>query len=280
MVSLLEYFDYRQYLKAYYEDRKELEPFFSYRYMANRLGMDHSLLIKIFAGKRHIADSAIEAFSQLLGHTKKENEYFSTLISFDKCRNEARRKELFEYLLTLKSYSKTHIDADRYEYFQKWYYPAIRSLLDFFPFSGDYDALAKEFSPPISVRKAEKAIALLERLELIYRDDSGRYVVSEQHVTTGDTWRSIAVQAFQKEAIQLSAQSLEQHPKESRDISSVTMSIDKECFDDVKEILRECREAIIKRVNSIEGDTDRLYQLNMQMVPLSQLPREHADEQK
>ena len=68
----------------------------------------------------------------------------------------------------------------------------------------------------------------------------------------------------------MSSSSIERDPKESRDISSVTMSIDKESFEDVKEILRECRASVIKRVDSIsDNSTDRVYQLNMQLIPLS-----------
>ena len=73
----------------------------------------------------------------------------------------------------------------------------------------------------------------------------------------------------------MSSLSIERDPKEIRDISSITMSINGECFEDIKEIIRECRAAIIKRVDLIPDDqkNDRLYQLNIQLIPLSKIDR-------
>lgn len=93
--------------------------------------------------------------------------------------------------------------------------------------------------------------------------------MTDSHVTTGEKWHDIAVSSFQKETISLSARAVDDISKDKRDISSVTMSVDRDCFEDVKEILRECRESVIKRVDAIDSDTDRLYQLNMQLIPLS-----------
>lgn len=278
MKELVSYFEYRNYLRDYYEERKSKDSFFSYRFMANRLDMDHSLLIKIISGKRHISDSAIEQFCRFLKLSPKEQNYFTTLVAFEKSRREAQRKELFEKLLSLQSYSKTTLNSDRFEYFRHWYYPAIRSLLDFYIFKGDYKELSKKLNPQITPLKAENGIKLLERLKLIKKNNDGVYSVTDTHITTGDTWKSIAVNSYQQEAIRLSADSLVRDAKEIRDISSITMSIDQECFDDIREILRECRETIIKRVGMIEGDTDRLYQLNIQAIPLSTIPQEKSDD--
>lgn len=270
MISVFEYLDYRAFLKDYYEERKKDEPFFSYRFMANRINMDHSLLVKILTGKRHVSDKAIEEFASLCKLSKKESLYFSTLIHFEKARTQKESKRYFEELLEMRSFSSTSISKDQYEYFNKWYYAAIRSLLDYYPFKGDYKELADQLSPRVTVIQAKQAIELLIRLSLIKEDENGIFRVTEAHVTTGEKWHDLAISAFQKETISLSTRAIENHRKEKRDISSVTMSINEECFRDVKEILRECREAIIKRVDVIPDNcTDRVYQVNMQLIPLS-----------
>jgi len=274
MDSIFNYLDYRAFLRDYYESRKRSETFFSYRYMANKLKMDHSLLVKILSGKRHIADNAIENFITFCKFSKREAQYFETLIHFEKARSKEQSRLYFEALLHLKGYRSATIAKEQYEYFQKWYYVAIRSLLDIYKFKGNYKELASLLNPPITVPQAKQAIALLKKMKLIKMEKDGSYSVTDAHVTTGEKWQHLAIAAYQKETIQMSASSIDRDPRELRDISSITMSIDEECFDDIKEILRECRASVIKRVDSIpDGQTDRLYQLNMQVIPLSSIQK-------
>ena len=111
MDSIFNYLDYRAFLRDYYESRKKSETFFSYRYMANKLKMDHSLLVKILSGKRHIADNAIENFITFCKFSKREAQYFETLIHFDKARSKEQSRLYFEALLHLKGYRYLHIQG-------------------------------------------------------------------------------------------------------------------------------------------------------------------------
>jgi len=281
MDTLFNYLDYRAFLRDYYDSRKKSESFFSYRYMANKLKMDHSLLVKILSGKRHIADNAVDKFFSFCKFTKRESQYFETLVHFEKARSKEQSRIYFEQLLALKGYRSTVITKEHYEYFQKWYYVAMRSLLDIYRFTGDYKELASKLNPPLTVPQAKQAIELLTKLNFIKKETDGSYIVTDTHVTTGEKWQDFAIAAYQKETIQMSASSIDRDPKETRDISSITMSLDLESFDDIKEILRECRASIIKRVDSIpEKQTDRVYQLNMQLIPLSAIKKEQKKEEQ
>jgi uncharacterized protein (TIGR02147 family) len=95
-------------------------------------------------------------------------------------------------------------------------------------------------------------------------------VLTDAHVTTGERWEALAIRDFQKQTIMLSADSLTRDPKQTRDISSLTVSVDQEAFDEIREIIRECRAAIVRRIDQIpDGSRDRVYQLNIQCIPLT-----------
>jgi uncharacterized protein (TIGR02147 family) len=275
MDSIFNYLDYRSFLRDFYESRKKNDTFFSYRYMAFKLKMDHSLLVKILSGKRHIADNAIENYTKLCKLKKREALYFETLVNFEKARTKEQSRIYFEKLLALKDYRSSTITKEFYKYFQKWYYVAIRSLLDIYKFRGNYRSLATQLNPPITAAEAKEAITLLEKLKFIKKDSDGVYRVTDAHVSTPEKWQDIAISTYQKEVIKMSSLSIDRNPKETRDISTITMSINKECFEDIKQIIRECRTAIIKRVDLIPDDqkSDRLYQLNIQFIPLSKIKK-------
>jgi uncharacterized protein (TIGR02147 family) len=272
MKPVFEYLDYRRYLADFYESQKGANYFFSYRYIAQKLGIDHSLIVKIFAGKRHLAAKHIAAFARFCRLSGNDADYFDALVRFTKAKSDKEGKIYLERMLALKECSSYCLEAYQYEYYQKWYYSAVRAILDCMEFSGDYDALAVKLNPPITVRQAQEAIKLLTDLRLIQVNKMGIFKPTEQHISTGRHWQSLAVSEYQKETIRLSSGSIDRDPRDRRDISSVTMSITREAFDEIRAILAECRSTVIKKVNEIpDNAADRVYQLNLQLIPLSRV---------
>jgi len=268
--DIFSYFDYQQYLRDYYSFQKENNPFFSFRYIAGKVGIDHSLIIKIFQGSRHIAEKNCDSFIRLIGLTGNRSEYFKVLISYNKAEKEKDIKELFEKLLTLLPTASRVLQSDQYEYFQHWYYAAMRSLFEYYVFVDDYSALAKKLSPAITVSQAKEAVRLLINLGLIVQDPAtGRHIPASAHISSGEKWRSAAISQFQRETILLAAEAGSRYNKKETDISTITMSMNHEGMQEIREVLRECRKKIIAIVDRYPADQiDTLYQLNMQLFPL------------
>lgn len=277
MNSIFDYLDYRTYLNDFYEEQKKRNYFYSYRYMAGKMAIDHSLLAKILLCKRHITEKHVKPLIALCHLTGNEALFFEALVNFCKAKSDRMAKLFFERMLSLKSYQSQTIEHYQYEYFQKWHHAAIRSLLDHFDFRGDYELLATHLNPSISATQAMRSIELLEKLNLIKKVESGRYLPTNEHVNTGASWKSIAIEAYQKETIELSAGALERDPRETRDISSITMSLDKECFDAIVDMAKEFRASVIRRVNEVSVTAlDRVYQLNIQLIPLTKIDRNNS----
>lgn len=268
MIKVFDYLDYREYLRDFYTEVKKNKPFFSYRFIGNRVGMDSSFLIKVLQGNLHISSEKISSFIKLLDLGDSEAEYFETLVHFGRAKTEKQRKLYFDRLFLLSSVKSQTIEAHQYEFFQKWYYSAIWAIVNCVPFSGDFHALAEKCIPAITVLEAKRAIKLLVALGLIAKDEEGSYRTTGQNLTTGWKWQSQAVESNQREMIQLGLESIERFGKELRDISTVTMSIDEKALPEIREHIRQFRSSLIKIVNSYAG-TGRVCQLNVQFFPLS-----------
>ncbi|MGM0461293.1 MAG: TIGR02147 family protein [Fibrobacterota bacterium] len=271
MNNIFEYLDYRIYLREYYEQKKKDKSSFSLRVFGKQADMDASYISKIIKEKRHLGDQYIPKLAKVLGLNDQEQEYFQYLINFNKAPTEKQKQGYFERLLSLRRPHTTRLTEDQYEFYHKWYYSALRNLLEFYPFyEGDSFAdLGRELSPPISAEETRKGIELLTNLSLIKRDESQRYCLTENAISTGDTWSSLAIANFQEETILLSSKSLQRHDKCERDISSVTMNITRKEFSIIQNMLRRFRASVINYVNQVEKPT-RVYQLNLQLIPLSQ----------
>ncbi|MBN1760197.1 MAG: TIGR02147 family protein [Chitinispirillaceae bacterium] len=268
MKSVFEYLDYRSFLKDFYEQQKERHGYFSYRYFGKRVGIDPSYLLKVILKSRHLSEKSISGVCDFCGLTDKEAEYFHTLVHFAKARSQRESKLLFEKLLSVR-YAKSHRLLERqYEYFRTWYHPVVRSVLEYFDFKGDFALLGKQLYPQISAKEARESVRLLIELNLIKKDTSGRYRLTETAVTTGEEWRSVAIAAYQEETIRLSHEAIERHDRSSRDVSTVTMNIGAADFEEIRERITEFRRSIISFVNE-STDPDRTYQFNIQLFPLA-----------
>ena len=268
MKSIFEYLEYRDFLRDFYEEKKAEHSFFSYRLFGSKIGLDASYLAKVIIKNRHIADPTIAKITAFCGLTGSEAEYFETLVHFVKSKSHKESKLLFEKLISFKEVKSRRLLDHQYAYYQKWYHSAVRSVLELFEFKDDYKDLANRLSPPISVKEARESIKLLEKLQLIKKDERDVFRITDSAITTGPEWHSVAIQNFQEETIKLSGESLSRHQKEVRDISSVTMTISAKDFEEIRERIKEFRGSIIKYVNE-QSSPDRVVQLNIQLFPLS-----------
>ncbi|MBN1760321.1 MAG: TIGR02147 family protein [Chitinispirillaceae bacterium] len=279
MKSIYTYYDYRRFISDFYQEKKALNPNYSYRYIAGKVGIDHALIVKIIRGQRHISGKMVEVFTAFLGLSNRQREYFRLLVTFGKAKNNDDRKYYFEKLLAFSEISEKQIDSTQYEYYQRWYYTAIREILNIRPFKDNYQWLAETVHPSISVVEAKRAVRLLERLGMITRDDEGYCRLTEQFVTTGENWQSIAVRSFQKEACKLASQAIDLVPRDERDVSTVSVSLNEDGVNRVKEALAGLRREIIEIAASCQS-VDRACQVNLQLFPVSKIigdkPEEHS----
>ncbi|MGM0462909.1 MAG: TIGR02147 family protein [Fibrobacterota bacterium] len=268
MITVFDYLDYRNFLKDFYSFSKGSNSYFSYRYFARKLDIDPGYLVKVLQGKYHLTLEKVSLVAKVCDFSKTEKQYFSTLIKFNKAKNEQDVKLYFEKLLSYKEVKAKSTLASQYKFYTKWYYSAVRSLLGFYDFDGDYEKLGSMLSPTITARDAREAVDLLLELNLIEYTDAGKLVLQDANITTGNEWRSIAIRQFQKETIKLAGESLERHDASLRDISTLTAAISRENLDDLKDIIKEFRTTMVNYIDKIE-EPDSVYQLNIQLIPMS-----------
>jgi hypothetical protein len=101
MKPVKQYLDYRVYLHDYYGERRAEDDFFSYRFMARKVGMDHSYLVRILQQKVHMAEGHIGRFAAFCGLKGRDAEYFKTLVHFNKSKNREENGILLERLSAL-----------------------------------------------------------------------------------------------------------------------------------------------------------------------------------
>lgn len=271
MPNVLDYLDYRAFLRDFVEEKKRLNRFLSYRSLGGRIGMDAGNLVKVLQDKRHISRRVAANLAKYARLSKAETVYFNTLVAFGKAKKDKDNRELFEKLVSLRSVEARTVQPHRYELYQHWYHTAILALLYISPFDGDYGRLGSRLEPPLTAREARESVQLLVRLGFLKQKPDGGFVHADALLSTGEKWHSLAVRAFQEQTAELGLRALRTQPAGERDISTLTITASAEDLEEIRRVTREYRKSILEIANASE-DGDRVYQVNIQVYPLSKAP--------
>jgi uncharacterized protein (TIGR02147 family) len=271
-VDIYAFLDYRQYLDAYYRQRKGVDKKFSHRFIGKEGKFDPGLFSKILQGKRDISPSMVFRLASLLKLGKKQTEYFQCLVLYNQARLHGERKHQFEKLMAMRGTQAKAVEQHQYQFYSKWYFSALRELLDFHASDDtDCDRLARQLTPPIKPAEARQGLELLEKLGFAVRDAAGRYRVKDALITTGYGNAGLNANNFVLESLELAKGAIDRFPAAVRNLSTVTFSIPRARFPHYEAKIREFRRELMAEIEKEKG-TDVVYQLNLQLFPLS-LPR-------
>ncbi|MBN1758952.1 MAG: TIGR02147 family protein [Chitinispirillaceae bacterium] len=274
-IRIFDYTDYRKYLADYYRDQKSRCTYFSYRYFAGKAKIGSIGLYKdVVDGKQSLSRRAITRFSEAIGHSKREAEYFEAMVFFTDASTIEERKLYFNRMMSYHESKARIIDASRYEYYSRWYYSAVRALLSIYPFNGsDFPALAKKLSPQIKPEQAKKAVETLERLGMITKNELGLYEPSDQIISTGllendRLVRTMNIINFQRSLLTLAAEAFDRYSERQMDMSAITLSISKKTRQLIKEEVAAFRKKVLSLAEN-DPNPEGVFQLNCQLFPLT-----------
>lgn len=272
--EIFEYDDFREYLREYQSTRHEKHAWYSVRYMASRIEIDQGYYIKILQGKSPLPERFVKPLCELLQLNAREAEYFTELVQFSRAKTPVQIRESFQKLLAMRDMELHTVSKDQFDYFTKPHYASIRALSEILDYQENWDLLAKSVSPAITPQEAEKSVRLLERIGMLRRDEQGRWQVVQQFVTSGENWHASAIRAYQQAMFQLGSESLDRHPKETRDMSTLTITLRQSDMPELKARVAQFRKEIMQWVGE-QRNEDTVMQINIQAFPLS-VPGENS----
>ncbi len=270
MNSVFDYRDYRDFLKDRISVIKKSRRGFTFRTMASEIGVKSAgHLSQMVNGTTVISVAMLPKLIKLFQIKKSEQEQFALLVAYHQTGPMNQKRELLKKISLKSTKSGVKVSRDQYEFYQKWYYAAIRDILDIHSFSGDYKALAQMVEPAITPQEARNAIKILERLGMILADDAGIYKATSQIVQTDFAQDArVVLSGYAEEMIHRAEYALNTMEPSERTISWASFSASKDGYKLINEEIRIFRERLM---NIVEKDTEasRVYHMNIHCFPLS-----------
>jgi uncharacterized protein (TIGR02147 family) len=277
MPSIYNYLNYREFLRDYFVEQKQLQKQLTHRVILKKMGITSTgFLSNVISGKKNLNEEMSGSLGKILNLAGRERRYLKNMVEYTQARSLEEKKKYLDRVLAMRKTSLAPMSEEQFSIFSQWYYVYIRDMLCFIDFNGDYEALSRRLDPPIKPEEAEQAVRDLERLGFISKDNDGFYRPRENLVTTGDEAHSVQLAAFQLTTMDMAKRSLEKHPADERDISFVSLTLSPEGFAQVKSEVQMFRKKLLLLAQQ-EEKPGRVYQCNMQLFPVTK-PQEDVHE--
>ncbi|MGL1936182.1 MAG: TIGR02147 family protein [Fibrobacterales bacterium] len=266
-MNIYGYYNYRTYLKDYYEYRKSMDAQFTYRSFLKDTGLKSSgIYIDIVRDRRKITLNVIKQFSIVMQLTEKEEQYFILMMHFTDAKTHATKQEIFEQMTAMLPRSIRSITRAQREYYQQWHHLAIKEALLIMNIDENYQDMARFLTPRVSPAKVKHTIKLLHDIDLIEKRDG--YWRPKNNRIAGDHIDALTMHEVQKQFIDLGKESLGLFTKEKRNVSGTSMTVSQMGAERIIHKIDRFRQEIVDVLNS-DTEENQVYHLNVQFFPLS-----------
>jgi len=276
MKMIVEYLDYRSYMRDFYEERKKVSSF-SWREFSKKSGFASSGYLKLVCdGKTRLRGSGAENVAKAMNLVGYQVEYFCRLEEFCDAHTDREKQKAYGEMQKLAAANQVRIVGNEsYSYFSSWINPTLRELAPLMPGARPVE-MARMLNPVAPASDVNYSLeqmvkfGLLERVEndgvISYRQmDVG---INPQKEENQKAAVNVALRSLQKQFCRLAADSLEAFEKDERSMSGITVGLNKEAYELIEKELICFRKKIEYIVSEIK-DYDRVYRMNFQLFPLS-----------
>lgn len=268
--QILQYLDYRDFIRDHCAHRRAADPGFSQRTFARQAGLplsSSSLLPAILNGRRNLSPSLRIKFGKALGLSEREYRYFDLLVQFNQAKGMTEKNHFFAQLAKFRSSRARIVDETQFRFFSRWYYSAVWNYFGIDQKQRNPAAIAARIFPAITPTQAEESIRLLLDLGLIRRTASG-YMVTDKHIYTEKDVQALAAKQHIQELTGMAMQVFDTVPAQRRQYNALMFSLSEDGFKAVKDRIRSFQEEL-REIIDRDGRADRIYTLTMQLFPNS-----------
>ena len=267
-MTIYDYTDYRDIIRDFYLEKKNGNGRYSYSVLGQAIGLNASHVFCIVEKKRNLPVRCVPAVKRILGLTGRAARYFDLLLAASRTKSEKTKTEILAKAFLLRDV-KTHSLADKEQkYLSDWWTPVIRALIEVNQGKVDVKEISESLEPSIEEDKVQESIDILNELGFIQDLGNGRVKLADAHINIAGEQRAQAIRQFQANVMQIGARSLNTIDPADRDISTLTMAVDQQGFEDIKAMIQEFRKDVQSRVDKC-GKPTRVLQMNLALFPVA-----------
>lgn len=284
MKFIVEYLDYRSYMREFYEERKRTSAF-TWREFSKLSGFASSGYLKLVCdGKTRLRKAGAESVAKAMGLSGFQVEYFCDMVEFCDAQTNEEKQAAYGEMCRLADANKVRVlGGEAYSYFSSWINPTLRELAPIMPGAKPLE-MARVLCPSVPAADVRFSLDQMVQMGLLKKIESAgevSYVQTDVGINPVDNQDhkaalNVAVRSMQKQFARLAADALDEFDGSERNLSGITMGLDRTAYERVAKEMAEFRKRIESIVSDVK-DYDRVYRINLQMFPLTRKLEENDE---
>lgn len=274
-VDIFNFIDFRDYLEKIITLIRDSNKAFTYRKLSSLFGFKSpNFLLLLIQKKRNLSLESAEHICRILKLNKTESEYFVLMVKSTLEKKLEVREVIAKKMLGIQKSKQAHkLDPQLYEFYEHWYYVILREVLTLPNIPHTPKFLAKFFEHHLTEVEIKRGLAKLEKLNLIEKK-SGRYIVKNNHVKTGNYFSNTYMLLFHKKMIEFAQGSLDKYNGNQRYLSSLSLPLNEKLHHKLRDLIEEFKTNSLELSDS-EDNQNQIFQMNIQLFPLTKAHNEN-----
>ncbi len=267
--NIQDYHDYLEFLIDWTNYLKDQEKGFSLRKIAKEAGIASGYLPMCFSRQRKLSDKFFDKIKPLLRLSTKEIRYLDLLKIIAESEVAKDRVQALTDLQKLKDYKDSHhSELEAHQYLSRWYYVAIRELVNLPEFRNEPAWIQERLRGRISQKQIIEGVQFLLKYDFILKDDSGQFRVAEKQLSCHEGVYKISLGEFHRQMLDIAKISIDDVSREERLLLGHTVALSKDQYEKIQAILKEAITKIENVDNTTQVETE-VYQIEVAAFPLT-----------
>lgn len=255
-------------MQDFYDERKRTSSF-TWREYARLAGFTSPTYLKLVCeGKSSLSELGVERVASAMSLSGFELVYFRYLVSYNQAKNDEAKKNAFSGMQDVAKANKFRVlGGDAFTYFETWKNPVLRELVEIMP-GATPEALAEMCWQPITAAEVERSLDFMVSVGLLKKKSKNVYVQAEKALVGDSDAIPLVMRSMHRQMAALAQKSIDEFDVEERNVSGMTMGIDRNAYEQIVNELNACR----RKIGAIAAackKTDQVYRVNLQLFPLT-----------
>lgn len=233
-------------------------------------------LQQVIQSMRRLGRNQAQSTAKYIGLGDEESRYLERMIAFDEAKTHNDRDLIFKEMIQMRRKRKVKsVDDAYYAFFSHWWIPVVWELCVHQNYNGDPAWIAKKIKPNITPTQVEKALEILNQLNLIESTGDSKWIRKDSILHTESEVRALAATNYHIQTLGLAKEALEKVPSQERDFRSITIGLSAQEMERIKKRLADFWKEILLEAQE-DQSKDKVCHINLQFYPVSDEIKDQA----
>ncbi|MEY4615791.1 MAG: hypothetical protein RJB66_751 [Pseudomonadota bacterium] len=275
-----DYLNFRDFLRAFYLYKRDITKGNLRRYNYSHFSAAADIrspnyLRLVIEGQRNLSEEMAYRFAKAMQLNREATDEFVLLVSYNQETDPQLRNQYLKNLSDFrlqKSLKQGLIDKKTHERIPNWIGWILFALLDQEGAGFSVRALKQLLRNKASETEIQNALnKLLESGELVADAETGEVKKGRSLIENPEDIPVVLIRRLQTQLMCLGLESLFQDCPTEREFGTLTLSLTKKEFEDLRFQLRKFRKQVHKdnTIHRMQSKGERVYQMNLQLYPVT-----------